>query len=132
MIGGVRYVDDSKATNVEAAIRAMRSFDTGVHLILGGSRKGGGFEAAGPRGGRAGGGPVPDRRVGEPTWPCALAAEGHAFDLAGTLDRAVALARAAARPGDTVLLAPACASFDQFRDYGERGDVFQRLVREGA
>jgi UDP-N-acetylmuramoylalanine--D-glutamate ligase len=131
VIGGVRYVDDSKATNVEAAIRAMRSFDAGVHLILGGSRKGGGFEELA----RAVDGRVAGLYlIGESASDLAVAltVEGHGFDLAGTLDRAVALARAAARPGDTVLLAPACASFDQFRDYAERGDVFQRLVREGA
>jgi UDP-N-acetylmuramoylalanine--D-glutamate ligase len=131
VIGGVRYVDDSKATNVEAAIRAMRSFDTGVHLILGGSRKGGGFEELA----RAVDGRVAGLYlIGESASDLAVAltAEGHGFDLAGTLDLAVGLARAAARPGDTVLLAPACASFDQFRDYAERGDVFQRLAREGA
>jgi UDP-N-acetylmuramoylalanine--D-glutamate ligase len=130
VVDGVRYVDDSKATNVEAAIRAMRSFDAGVHLILGGSGKGGAFEELA----RAVDGRVAGLYlIGEAAadLATALAAEGHAFSEAGTLDRAVALARAAAEPGDTILLAPACASFDQFRDYAERGDVFHRLVLEG-
>jgi UDP-N-acetylmuramoylalanine--D-glutamate ligase len=131
VIGGVRFVDDSKATNVEAAVRAMRSFEAGVHLILGGSRKGGGFEELA----RAVDGRVAGLYlIGEaaPDLAAALEAQGHPFTVVGTLDRAVALARAAARPGDTVLLSPACASFDQFRDYAERGDVFHRLVLEGA
>jgi UDP-N-acetylmuramoylalanine--D-glutamate ligase len=132
VIDGVRYVDDSKATNVEAAMRAMRSFDAGVHLILGGSRKGGGFDAlAHAVDGRVAGLYL----IGESADDLARALDASGrrpFTVAVTLDRAVALARASARPGDTVLLSPACASFDQFRDYADRGDAFRRLVLEGG
>jgi UDP-N-acetylmuramoylalanine--D-glutamate ligase len=125
-VDGVLYVNDSKATNVAAAARGIEAFEGGVHVILGGSLKGGGFEGL-----RA---PLTDRcraayLIGE-------AAERLAADLAGTvplhacgtLDRAVEEAGAAARPGEVVLLAPACASFDQFRDYEDRGRRFRELV----
>ncbi len=128
-VDGVLYVNDSKATNVAAARRGIESFDAGVHAILGGSLKGGGF--AGLRE------PVAARcracyLIGE-------AAERLAQDLDGTvelhrcgdLEAAVHGAGAAAEPGDVVLLSPACASFDQFRDYEERGDRFRSLVPAG-
>ncbi len=125
-VGGVLFVNDSKATNVASARRGLESFEGGVHAILGGSLKGGGF--AGLR-----------EAVGVHCRACYLigeAADRLAADLSGTvplersgdLDTAVRSAAAAARPGEVVLLSPACASFDQFRDYEERGDRFRALV----
>ena len=125
--GGVLYVNDSKATNVSAAARGIESFEGGVHAILGGSLKGGGFE--GLRG------PVAARC--RACYLIGAAAESLAADLepagvtllrCGDLETAVREASAAARPGEVVLLSPACASYDQFRDYEERGDRFRSLV----
>ena len=113
-LGGVRYVNDSKATNTAAARRALRAFDAPLHLILGGSREGRavGRARAGGRG-RERRHRVPDRRGGG-------AARGRPrlrerpVPARGTLERAVAEAASAAEPGDVVLLSPACASYDQF------------------
>jgi UDP-N-acetylmuramoylalanine--D-glutamate ligase len=125
-VGGVLYVNDSKATNVASASRGIESFDGGVHAILGGSLKGGGF-----RGLRDA---VAARcracyLIGEATERLAEDLEGTVpLERCGDLETAVRAAGAAARPGDVVLLSPACASFDQFRDYEERGDRFRSLV----
>ncbi len=126
-VNGVLYVNDSKATNVSSARRGIESFEGGVHAILGGSLKGGGFEglreavAARCRAcyliGEA------SERLGAD-----LAATGVSLHRSGDLETAVRAAAAAAEPGDVVLLSPACASFDQFRDYEERGDRFRALV----
>jgi UDP-N-acetylmuramoylalanine--D-glutamate ligase len=125
--GGVLYVNDSKATNVSAAARGIESFDGGVHAILGGSLKGGGFEGLRE--------PVAARC--RACYLIGAAAERIAADLeptgvpllrCGDLETAVREAAAAAEPGEVVLLSPACASFDQFRDYEERGDRFRSLV----
>jgi UDP-N-acetylmuramoylalanine--D-glutamate ligase len=126
-VGGVLYVNDSKATNVSAAARGIESFEGGVHAILGGSLKGGGFE--GLRG------PVAARC--RACYLIGAAAERLAADLeptgvpllrCGDLETAVHQASAAARAGEVVLLSPACASYDQFRDYEERGERFRSLV----
>jgi UDP-N-acetylmuramoylalanine--D-glutamate ligase len=128
-IDGVLYVNDSKATNVSSATRGIEAFDGGVHAILGGSLKGGGF--AGLR-----------AAVGSRCRACYLigeAAERLAADLEGTvplrhcgdLEGAVSAAREAAGEGEVVLLSPACASYDQFRDYEERGERFRSLARAG-
>jgi UDP-N-acetylmuramoylalanine--D-glutamate ligase len=123
---GVTYVNDSKATNVASTIVGLRSFEGGVHAILGGSLKGGGFgELRAPLGERG----VAAYLIGE-------AADELERDLAGTvplvrsgdLARAVADARAVARPGDTILLSPACASYDQYDDYERRGEHFRELA----
>jgi UDP-N-acetylmuramoylalanine--D-glutamate ligase len=125
-VDGVLYVNDSKATNVASAMRGIEAFDGGVHAILGGSLKGGGFE--GLRG-----------AVASRCRACYLigeAAERLERDLAGAaplhrcgdLESAVDAASSAASPGEVVLLSPACASFDQFRDYEERGERFRALV----
>jgi UDP-N-acetylmuramoylalanine--D-glutamate ligase len=126
-VGGVLYVNDSKATNPASARRGIEAFDGGVHAILGGSLKGGGFgalrDAAGAR--------------CRACYLIGAAADRLAADLegvaplvrAGTLERAVELAAAAAAPDDVVLLSPACASFDAFRDYEHRGACFKELVR---
>ena len=126
-VDGVLYVNDSKATNVSSAARGIESFFAGVHLILGGSLKGGGFEGLRE--------PVAERchacyLIGEAADRLAadLAEAGVPLHRCGDLEAAVAAARAAARPGEVVLLSPACASYDQFRDYEERGDRFRALV----
>jgi UDP-N-acetylmuramoylalanine--D-glutamate ligase len=127
--GGVLYVNDSKATNVASAVRGIEAFEGGVHAILGGSLKGGGFEGL-----RA--------AVASRCRTCYLigeAAERLERDLAGAaplrrcgdLESAVHAASAAAVPGEVVLLSPACASYDQFRDYEERGERFRELVARG-
>jgi UDP-N-acetylmuramoylalanine--D-glutamate ligase len=130
--GGVRYVDDSKATNPEAAIMGLTAFDGGVHLILGGSLKGGSFDELARA---VAAGPVEAvYLIGEAAGPIAAAldAAGVASRMSGDLPTAVADATTAATPGDSVLLSPACASFDQFRDYAHRGEVFAQLAREAA
>jgi UDP-N-acetylmuramoylalanine--D-glutamate ligase len=127
---GVLYVNDSKATNVAAALTALRAFDGGVHAILGGSSKGEPFDPLA--------GPVAERCVacyliGETAAEIAAALApatraGVALRRCGDLEAAVAAAAAAARPGEVVLLAPACASYDAFRDFEERGERFRALV----
>ena len=128
--GGVAFVDDSKATNPEAAIKALTAFDHGVRLILGGSLKGSSYaelaEAVAE-------GPVASVDVyGEAGGEIstALGAAGVFHRRHDLLAAAVAAAAAGAEPGDTVLLSPACASFDQFRDYAHRGDAFRDLALE--
>jgi UDP-N-acetylmuramoylalanine--D-glutamate ligase len=126
---GVLYVNDSKATNVDSTLVALASFDAPVHLILGGQGKGQDFRAL-----RA---PVAARAatvhlIGEDAPALAAALDGAGVSLRddGDLERAVAAARAVARPGDVVLLSPACASFDQFADFEDRGRRFKELARQ--
>jgi UDP-N-acetylmuramoylalanine--D-glutamate ligase len=131
-IDGVRYVNDSKATNAAAAAAALRSFEGGVRAILGGSLKGGEFGALAE--------PVADRCAG-----CYLigeACERIEHDLATAwaagvprrrcegLAEAVRTAAADSSPGEVVLLAPGCASFDAYRDFEQRGEHFRALVEE--
>jgi UDP-N-acetylmuramoylalanine--D-glutamate ligase len=129
---GVEFVNDSKATNPDATIQALTAFPAGVHLILGGSLKGADFAglaravAAGPVARVYLIGPAAESLA------AALDAAGVASERSGTLEAAVQAAAANARPGETVLLSPACASFDQFRDYEDRGESFRRLAREAA
>ena len=124
---GVRYVNDSKATNVAAARRALVSFPgSRLHVILGGRGKGESFAPLAKSfapGDRA-------YVIGESADEIATALDGAGvpFERADDLAAALAAASTAARPSDVVLLSPACASFDQFRDFEERGDVFRRLV----
>jgi UDP-N-acetylmuramoylalanine--D-glutamate ligase len=127
-IAGVTYVNDSKATNSAAAVAAIESFDGGVHVILGGSRKGVGFGGlARAVEGRAAGCYLIGAAAGE--LAADLSVAGVALETCGDLERAVTRAAERARPGEVVLLAPACASFDQYRDYEERGEHFRALVR---
>ena len=124
-LDGVRYVNDSKATNIDAAGRAIESFDD-VVVIVGGKYKGGRFEdLAGPLTGR-GRGVV---AIGEAR-PLVRAALSDAVPLveAASMADAVARARELARPGSVVLLAPACSSFDMFSDYAARGRAFKAAV----
>ncbi len=123
---GVDYYNDSKATNVDAAAKAIASFDHGIHLILGGKDKDSDYRALRP---------LLDVRV-RAIYLIGAAADkidSHLHNTvpirrAGTLSAAIDQAAAAAVPGDTVLLAPACSSFDQFRDYEHRGRQFKQLV----
>jgi UDP-N-acetylmuramoylalanine--D-glutamate ligase len=122
-IDGVLYVNDSKATNVAAALRALAAYEgEPVHLILGGSRKGEDFA---PLAAAIGPNVRSVHLIGE-----------TAQELAGVMPEAErdgnlasALAAIDARPGEVVLLSPACASYDQFRDFEERGEEFRRLVQ---
>ena len=122
--GGVGYVNDSKATNVAATLRALAAYeDTPVRLILGGSRKGEDFAplaaALGPNVGAV-------YVIGETADELARAIPDtiRAGDLATAVERAAE----AGQPGEVVLLSPACASYDQFRDFEQRGEEFKRLV----
>jgi len=128
-VNGVLYVNDSKATNVSSAVRGIEAFEGGVHAILGGSLKGGGFEGLRDAlASRA----VAAYLIGEAAARLQADLEGAVpLRRSGDLATAVAEASAAARPGDVVLLSPACASFDQFRDYEERGDAFRSLIPRG-
>jgi UDP-N-acetylmuramoylalanine--D-glutamate ligase len=122
---GVRFVNDSKATNTAAARRALAAYDPPLHVILGGSRKGESFdELAREVHGRA-------YLIGEtaPELAEALERAGVPYELSGDLATAVAAAGRAAQPGEIVLLSPACASYDQFRDFEHRGEEFRRLVQ---
>ena len=129
--GGIRWVDDSKGTNVGATAAGLAGYPAGtVHLILGGLGKGQDFRdlRQGTEGRLVG-----IYLIGEAAKEIAEALDGVApIEICGTLDEAVRRAAARARPGDTVLLSPACASFDQFRDYAHRGDEFARLAHGAA
>jgi len=129
---GVEFVNDSKATNPDATIQALTAFPAGVHLILGGSLKGADF--AGLARAVAAGPVARVYLIGQAaeSIAAALDAAGVASERSGTLQAAVQAAAANARPGETVLLSPACASFDQFRDYEDRGEAFRRLAQEAA
>ena len=127
-VGGVRWVNDSKATNPEAAERAFGAYPPGLRVILGGSRKATPFaglarSAREARVSRA-------YLIGESADELAeaLAREGVRFRHSVDLEQAVSDAHADAEPGDVVLLSPACASYDQFTDFEERGKRFRELV----
>lgn len=128
-VGGVLFVNDSKATNPEAAAAALDAYDRRVHLIAGGSAKGTPFDAlAVASQGRL----ASAHLIGETASEIAeaLAATGLRATIHADLETAVRAATAGARSGDVVLLAPACASFDQFEDYAARGDAFRAVVSE--
>ena len=125
-LNGVRFYNDSKATNVDATMKALEAFPGGVHLILGGKDKDSDYRVLEPL----------LRQRAKTVITIGSAAEKIETQLAalakieraGTLDRAVAYAFRQATSGDVVLLAPACASFDQFANYEQRGRVFKELV----
>jgi UDP-N-acetylmuramoylalanine--D-glutamate ligase len=125
-VGGIDFYNDSKATSVDATLKALDAFSGGLWVILGGKDKG--LDYAPLR-----------RSLGEKARavlligaaaPKIAAALDGAVPLvnAGTLDRAIAHGFSHGQPGDTVLLAPACASFDQFKSFEHRGDVFKEIV----
>ena len=128
---GVLYVNDSKATNVASALVGIESFPGGVHAILGGRSKGGGYAELVPA--------VRERcraayLIGETASALheALAPAGVPLHDCGDLEHAVAAASAAAQPGEVVLLSPACPSYDQYHSYEERGDHFRTLALAAA
>jgi UDP-N-acetylmuramoylalanine--D-glutamate ligase len=129
-IAGVRYYNDSKATNVDATVKALEAFPGRVLVILGGKDKGSDYSVLQ--------GALRERSVlallvGAAAEKIEQQIAGSvALERAGNLERAVEIAGQAARRGDVVLLAPACASFDQFENYEHRGRVFKELVRSRA
>ena len=129
-VDGVAWYNDSKATNVAAAVRSLEAFGGRVLVILGGRYKGGDFALLAPRL-RARGSRVLAIGEAQERVSVALAAEVP-VDACDSLRSAVERARALAEPGDTVLLAPACSSFDMFADYAERGRAFKDEVRRLA
>lgn len=131
-IRGVDYYNDSKATNVDATIKALESFPANIHLILGGKDKGSDYGVLND---------LLKQRVKRVYTIGAAAGKiesqmispkdgGPEVVHAETLEAALRKANAVAEPGDVVLLAPACASFDQFRSYEHRGQVFKEIVRD--
>jgi UDP-N-acetylmuramoylalanine--D-glutamate ligase len=129
-IGGVEYYNDSKATNVDATMKALQSFPSNIHLILGGKDKGSDYTLLND---------LLRERV-KSVYTIGAAAEKIQTHItgttqivsSGTIEAAVKQAAAVAQPGDVILLAPACASFDQFRSYEHRGRVFKDLVGQLA
>ena len=129
-MGGVRFVNDSKATNPEAAARALSAYPPGVRLILGGSLKGVSFRSLAQKTRTAG--VARAYLIGEAADDIAeaLAAEGVRFTHSRDLATAVRDAYADADAGEVVLLSPACASYDQFANFEERGERFRELVEK--
>ncbi|MFC3168385.1 UDP-N-acetylmuramoyl-L-alanine--D-glutamate ligase [Paracoccus fontiphilus] len=123
-IGGVRYVNDSKATNVDAAAKALQAFDK-IRWIAGGLGKEGGIAALAPHLGRV----AKAYLIGHSARDFALEIGQTPYEIAETMDAAVARAASEARPGETVLLAPAAASFDQYPNFEKRGEHFTELVK---
>ena len=125
-IGGVSFYNDSKATNVDASLKAIEAFPGPLIVILGGKDKGAPYEPL----------REPLRQRARLAILIGAASEKIGAELAGavplqhagTLERAVEMAVESARPGDTVLLAPACSSFDQFENYEQRGRIFKEIV----
>ncbi|WP_295046224.1 UDP-N-acetylmuramoyl-L-alanine--D-glutamate ligase [uncultured Paracoccus sp.] len=123
-IGGIRYVNDSKATNVDAAAKALQAFDR-IRWIAGGLGKEGGIGALAPHLGAV-------RKaylIGHSARDFALEIGQTPYEIAETMEAAVARAASEAEPGETVLLAPAAASFDQYPNFEKRGEHFTALVK---
>ncbi|HEY0141705.1 MAG TPA: UDP-N-acetylmuramoyl-L-alanine--D-glutamate ligase [Thermoanaerobaculia bacterium] len=130
-LAGVKWINDSKGTNVDATLKALEGFGAqSVWLILGGKDKAGEFERMRDL--------VRDKARGVITIGAAASRIAEALDGAtrihasGDMQNAVSYAREQAKAGDVVLLSPACASFDQFRNFEHRGEVFEQLVRDLA
>ena len=127
VVRGVRYFNDSKATNVDATLKALEAFPGRILVILGGKDKGSDYSVLQK--------PLREKAILALLIGAAAdkiqgqIAGSVAIERAGTIERAVEIASQAAQNGDVVLLAPACASFDQFQNYEHRGRVFKELVR---
>ena len=127
-LNGVEFYNDSKATNVDATAKAIAAFPGGIHLILGGKDKGSDYRVLSDL--------LRQRvRAGYTIGSAAAKIESHLRGIVPlhaceTLDKAVAAAADAAHPGEIVLLAPACSSFDQFESYEHRGRIFKELVNQ--
>jgi UDP-N-acetylmuramoylalanine--D-glutamate ligase len=127
-INGVEFYNDSKATNVDATAKAVAAFPAGIHLIMGGKDKGSPYTVLTPL--------LKERVLA--VYTIGVAAAKIESQLRGvvpihsceTLEKAVSAAAEAAKPGEVVLLAPACSSYDQFKNYEQRGQVFKELVSE--
>jgi len=129
-VGGVRAIDDSKATNPASTVAALAATDGPVVLLLGGRAKRAGYEAL-----RDAIEASAVRRIvlfGEAAEELAALLAGRAIDRAPNVEAAVRVGLEAARPGDTLLFSPACSSFDQYRSFEERGEAFSRAVRAHA
>jgi UDP-N-acetylmuramoylalanine--D-glutamate ligase len=130
-VAGVDYYNDSKATNVDATIKALESFPANIHLILGGKDKGSDYTVLNVN--------CCEQRV-KRVYTIGAAAEKIESQIQGateiehaeTLENAVRRASESAVAGDVILLAPACASFDQFQSYEHRGRVFKEMVHSLA
>jgi UDP-N-acetylmuramoylalanine--D-glutamate ligase len=129
-IDGVKYYNDSKATNVDSTLKALASFERGIVLILGGRDKGSDFTLLAPL--------IRERVktaviIGDATEKICMQLQGQCrMQRAQSIAEALGHAAAVAEPGDTVLLAPACASFDMFDNYEHRGRVFKEEVHKLA
>jgi len=124
-VGGVDYYNDSKATNVDATIKALESFPANIHLILGGKDKGSDYTVLNDL--------IRQRvkriyTIGAAAAKIEAQVKGAEVIHSETLENAIRKAHATAQPGDIVLLAPACASFDQFKSYEHRGKLFKEIV----
>jgi UDP-N-acetylmuramoylalanine--D-glutamate ligase len=129
-IAGVDYYNDSKATNVDATIKALESFPANIHLILGGKDKGSDYAVLNE---------LLRQRVKRVYTIGAAAAKiesqiqgATAVEHSETLENAIQRASESAVSGDVIVLAPACASFDQFQSYEHRGRVFKEIVHSLA
>ena len=125
-INGVDYYNDSKATNVDATVKALESFPANIHLILGGKDKGSPYTVLNDL--------IRQRvkriyTIGAAAAKIESQVKGAEIVHAETLENAIRKAHASAKPGDIVLLAPACASFDQFKSYEHRGKLFKEVVK---
>jgi UDP-N-acetylmuramoylalanine--D-glutamate ligase len=125
-VSGIDFYNDSKATNVDATLKSIEAFEGPLWIILGGKDKGSDYT---PLAGRLAGKARAALLVGAAAAKIRsqLAGQVRLID-AGTITEAVGRAYSEALPGDTILLAPACASFDQFQSYEHRGRVFKELV----
>jgi UDP-N-acetylmuramoylalanine--D-glutamate ligase len=134
-LDGVEYFNDSKATNVDAALKAIEAFDGNIWIILGGKDKGSDYTPLREplrhkgKGALLIGADAPYPYAAAPIIQRELDGAVNLIPC-GTLAAAVRYARAHAEKGDTVLLAPACASFDQFQNFEQRGSTFKQLVAE--
>ncbi len=131
-VRGVRWVNDSKATNLGAALSAVESLEGPLVLLLGGSDKGEDFRGLLAARGRRVRAAVAYGEAGGRVVRELASAPFPVLRVRGSFAEAVAAGQRAARPGDTLLLAPACSSFDMFANYMERGDAFRRMAQRGG